>query len=259
LSLEKQTQIDTLIAGLEAGLAPYDALDRAGLGVGQRVPSEISLSVKSSRIYGSSLLPTLREIASSWQSETLLQSELDGEFSAPRATIKLVTWLPIAALVLALLMGFDLTATLRSPVSMVSVAMGLVLIWLARRWSLSILRKAQPIANADILNLRQLCIALSSGATVKQAIEQVTLPAETLALLAEDLAHSRSTGASALPAVRGRIEQLSQKNFDHNRRRVREAGVRLTLPLGVAVLPAMVFLVVIPMFNSAAITPTLSG
>ena len=252
-------QLDSLIAGLEAGLAPTDALEKAGLGVGQRVPGEIALSVKSSRLYGSSLLPTLREIADTWQSETILQSELDGEFAAPRATIKLVTWLPVATLALALLLGFDLTTTARSPISLASIAVGLVLIWAARRWSKSILLKSQPSQCEQILQLRQLCIALASGATVRQAIAQVDLPSSAYDLLVEDLAFSRATGANALPAVKRRIQQLAQKNFDSNRQRVREAGVKLALPLGVAVLPALVFLVVIPMFNSAAISPNVGG
>ena len=259
MSIEKRQQLETLVAGLEAGLAPIDALERSGFGAGSSVPSEIALSVKSSRLYGSSLLPALREIESSWQSEALLQAELDGEFAAPRATIKLVTWLPVAALGLSLSMGFDLAATFQSPISIASMGIGALLIWLARRWSSAILKKAMPVANPDIGHLRQLSIALAAGASVRQATEQVDLPASAHELIIEDIAFSRATGAGVLPAVRRRIERLTQRHLDQNRQRVREAGVKLSLPLGVAVLPALVFLVVIPMFNSAAVTQAVAS
>ena len=259
MSAEQRQKLETLIAGLEAGLAPAHALERSGYGADNSMPSEIALSVKSSRIYGSSLLPALREIAAAWQSEAHLKSELEGEFAAPRATIKLVTWLPVAALGLSLCLGFDLAATFQSPISIASIGVGAVLIWLARRWSSTILKKAMPLANPDIGYLRQLSIALAAGATVREAIEQVGLPASAHELIVEDIAFSRTTGAGVLPAVRRRIERLTQRHLDQNRQRVREAGVKLSLPLGIAVLPALVFLVVIPMFNSAAVTQAVAS
>ena len=255
---DRQRQIETLISGLQSGLTTTDALTRAGLGAGFPVPKEIALCVQSSRLYGSSLLPSLTETANSWRSEALLKSELDGEFAAPRATIKLVTWLPVAALVLAVCLGFDLESTIHSPISLASFGIGALLIWAARRWSRSILKKATPTHNEDILHLRQLCIALAAGATVRQAIEQVNLPASAYELIAEDLAFSRITGSAALPGVQRNIDRLKQAALSLDRKKVREAGVKLSLPLGVAVLPALVFLVVIPMFNSAALAPTVA-
>ena len=255
MSVDRQQQVETLISGLQSGLIPTDALARAGLGAGRPVPKEIALCIQSSRLYGSSLLPSLREIASSWQTEELLKSELEGEFSAPRATIKLVTWLPLAAMALALCLGFDVETAMHSPVSLVSIGIGASLIWAARRWCHSILSKALPKQNQDVLHLRQLCIVLAAGATLRQAIAQVDLPASAYELIVEDLSYSRTTGSAALPCVRRNVERLMQRATAQDRQRVREAGVKLSVPLGVAVLPALVFLVVIPMFNSAAFAP----
>ncbi|OXE36856.1 MAG: hypothetical protein CGW95_05125, partial [Phenylobacterium zucineum] len=52
----------------------------------------------------------------------------------PRATAKLMVWLPFGAVALSQLLGVDVLGVLRQPLGAASFALGLVLLWLARRW-----------------------------------------------------------------------------------------------------------------------------
>jgi len=253
LSPEDRTRLQQLIAGLEAGLSPKLALSQVGFIDGALVPSQVVACLEASRKYGSSLLPTLIETLKQSESDAALLAELEGEFAAPKATIKLVTWLPVGAVLLAGATGLDLVAAIHSPINLVSILAGALLVWVATLWSRAILKRAQPQAEPELPALRHLSIVLAAGATTRQAIEEVNLDAEAHALIAADLSLARATGSKVLPAITSRISQLNRSRLELNRRKIREAGVKLALPLGVALLPAMILLVVVPMFTSAAL------
>jgi tight adherence protein B len=252
LSPEDRDRLQRLISGLEAGLTTNQALSQVGFVEGAPVASQVAACLDASRKYGSSLLPALIETLKQSESDAALLAELEGEFAAPKATIKLVTWLPVGAVLLAGATGLDLVSAIRSPVNVVSIIAGALLVWAATRWSHAILKRAQPKAEPAVAALARLSIVLAAGATARQAIEEVNLDAEAYALIAADLSLARASGSRVLPAITSRISQLNRSRLELNRRKIREAGVKLALPLGVALLPAMILLVVVPMFTSAA-------
>ncbi|MFM5904448.1 MAG: hypothetical protein ACKOOD_05140 [Microbacteriaceae bacterium] len=245
--------VERLVLSLEAGLTPHQALASLNVGPGDQVPIELARGLEITRKYGASLLPNLRHLLDQSRSEQAIQEELASEFVAPKATIRMVSWLPVVAVLLAVGSGFDLLSALRQPVTLASILVGLFLVWISKRWSQSILRKAMPRANSQLASLGDFLMALSAGLTVRQAKDELELPPAVFELISEELALCRKTGAGVAWVLRGRLAQLTQQQFEADRNRVRQAGVQLALPLGVALLPALVFLVVIPMFTATSI------
>jgi tight adherence protein B len=63
--------------------------------------------------------------------------------AGPQATVTVLTWLPVAGLGLALLIGADPLALLGSPVGLVSIGSGVVLLALGRLWMRRMLEGAR--------------------------------------------------------------------------------------------------------------------
>ncbi len=253
MSPEQTVLVERLALSLEAGLTPHQALQSLEIGAGDRLPSAVARGFEITRKYGASLLPTLRHLLEQSRTENEIRQELASEFVAPKATIRLVSWLPIVAIALAVASGFDLLGAIKQPITLASILVGLVLIWVSKRWSLNILRGAMPQENSHLESLGEFLMALSAGLTVRQARDELQTPPAVLELIAEELVLCRQTGAGVASVLRRRLAQLTQVQFEADRDRVRRAGVQLALPLGVALLPALVFLVVIPMFTATSI------
>lgn len=254
MSPEEIQLVERLALSLEAGLTAGQALQSVQIGPGDHLPNAVARGIEISRKYGSSLLPALRQLIEQARTENSIQEELASEFVAPQATIRLVGWLPVVAVALATVSGFDVLASLKQPVAFISILVGIVLVWVAKRWSHRILHGAMPQPNEHLQALRDFLLALSSGLTVRQARDELKTSTPVLELVAEELALCRQSGGAITPVLRGRLDQLTQKQFEADRNRVRRAGVQLALPLGVALLPALVFLVVIPMFTASSIS-----
>ena len=148
--------------------------------------------------------------------------------------------------------AFDVIAAATSPPVAFSLALGCAMLFVSQRWCGQILAKAHLEPDAVVTELKAALLVVGSGATWLQAKGHLQLSRETLDAVAPDIALARRSGAPVGPVLR-RLIRLRQTHLDAEAtRKVREAGVKLSLPMGFAMLPALVFLVVIPIF--AAIT-----
>lgn len=251
MSISDEATLMNAMSKIEAGEAVSAAMvfdDFENADAEREVRQILSLS----RTFGSEVLPALRELHDLWMREGEHRQLLESELAAPMLTKRIIGWLPVGAFAVAQLMGFDVIAAATSPPVAFSLALGCAMLFVSQRWCGQILAKAHLEPDAVVTELKAALLVVGSGATWLQAKGHLQLSRETLDAVAPDIALARRSGAPVGPVLR-RLIRLRQTHLDAEAtRKVREAGVKLSLPMGFAMLPALVFLVVIPIF--AAIT-----
>lgn len=92
---------------------------------------------------GAPAADVLERYARSRQEFAEAERERAVALAGPQATVTVLTWLPAAGLGLALLIGADPLALLGSPVGLVSIGSGVVLLALGRLWMRRMLERAR--------------------------------------------------------------------------------------------------------------------
>lgn len=210
--------------------------------------AEVIKLVEVCRSSGAPMLEALRSLQSARAQAANTSQELLAELAGPQATVKLVTWLPVAVVVLAQGMGFDiLGALLTNLLAQLSVLAGVVLLVVASRWSNRMVREATPSASDPAANLHLFIALLKAGqplSIARKSIDQTDFGLGGL------LATARTTGAPLVSLLDARARSIREQHATRAKHTLRQLSVRLTIPLGAAVLPALVCLVVIPLFIS---------
>ncbi len=177
--------------------------------------------------------------------------------AGPKATARIVMGLPAIAVLLGLLMGVDLVATVATPIGAGAVTGGLLLVGLARRWMRRLLRAAEPPPPTVGLALDLLSVAAGGGGppeTAAALVERELLragliepgggDAEALAAL---VGLSRATGAPLGELARADAAEARAAARAAARESAERLAVRLMLPLGACILPGFLLLGVVPM------------
>lgn len=216
---------------------------------------------------GAPLSPVLRSIADALRDRADARREIAVALAAPRATARLVLWLPAAGVLLALMIGVDVVATATHPVGVVSVAAGLGLVHIGRRWTRRLLTAAEPPAPTAGLAFDLLAIAAAGGrgpeAALRLVIDQLAAvgcsppPGEVIEL-GDLVSLSRRSGAPLGELARTEAHQARVGARGAARRTAERLGVRLMLPLGACVLPAFLLIGVVPILLGI-VSSTLAG
>ena len=265
-----------LSAALRAGLTPERCLEVAGVG-----PQDERLRLVAGGLVGSSwdvaiesgaaparLLGRLSELLTSVAS-SMRQAEVAA--AGPRATIRLVIWLPIASLLLSQLAGIPaLAVLLTTPVGLAMLIAGVVLLWAARVWMTTLITRAQRYSWATGLAPDLVAMALHSGASpatawhlVEQIPEQGYLDVESRQRDVESCQHAVSQAdawgvpAAAMLELKARL--LRRMEAQQREATVAALAVHVMLPLGVCVLPALVLLAAVPSVLALLSSTGLSG
>lgn len=252
-----------LSAALRAGLTPERCLDVAGVGpqderlrraAGGLVGSSWDVAIESgsapARLLGR-LSDLLTTVASSMR-----QAEVAA--AGPRASIRLVMWLPIASLLLAQLAGIPaLAVLLTTPVGVTMLVAGVVMLGAARVWLTTLITRAQRYSWASGLAPDLVAMALHSGAspaTAWQLVEQIPdqgyLNGESrqrdVQSCHEALTQAEEWGVPAAAMLELRAQLLRRVEAQCRETAGAALAVHVLLPLGVCVLPAFVLLAVVP-------------
>jgi tight adherence protein B len=210
--------------------------------------TEVGTLLSVCRKSGAPMLEALRSLQSARAQAENTAQELLAELAGPQATVKLVTWLPVGVVVLAQGLGFDiLGALLGNLLAQLSVIAGVVLLVVANRWSNRMVRAATPSSEDPAAGLNLFIALLKSGQSLSVARHSVD---ETGLALGGLLATARATGAPLVDLLDARARAIREQHATRAKHTLRQLSVRLTIPLGAAVLPALVCLVVIPLFIS---------
>lgn len=175
--------------------------------------------------------------------------------ASPRATVRLVLWLPVAALVIGQFTGMgSLQVLFRAPLAIASVLIGGVLLAIGSYWSARLLRTARILPIDDAIYFDGIAIALSGGLPTDRALElavrEVGLSDELQIELQEIVDLSKSTGAALGKLL---IEKADSIRGEVNYKKtlaLEKLSVRLMIPLGASVLPAFALIAVVPLAMS---------
>ena len=215
---------------------------------------------------GAPLAASLRELAAALRDDAQLRREVRAALAGPAASARLVSALPLVALVFGTTLGFDtLPVLLANPLGLGCLAIGAALLWVGRRWTASLGARAAVGRGGAGLELELLAIAMTGGASLERARDCSSARCATGGLAAGD-----DPGVDALLDLAARagapVAELLRAEAFRRRRVARTAGaeraaalgVRLMVPLGVCVLPAFVLLGVAPLMISV-VSGTLGG
>lgn len=245
---------------LKSGMPAMRARERLASELGTLTVSQMaqfeaiwSLALRS----GGSISAAIESLAESFQASGKQAREIALAFSAPRATAKVISLLPLGCLMLAQLFGLNpIGAVIENRLALLSVLLGVGLLLAGRVWTNSIIAKAAPELSDPGLAFDAVRAALKAGLPFATAIEETKLAFETNSLIGLNESNgerlkelgdlNRTSGASLdgllASAARSAREIKSFSEADS----VAKLSVKLMLPLGLVTLPAFVLTSVVP-------------
>ena len=175
--------------------------------------------------------------------------------ASPRATVRLVLWLPVAALIIGQLSGMgSLQILLRAPIALASVLVGGVLLTIGSYWSARMLRSARLVPHDDAIYFDGIAIALSAGLPTDRAIALARIDSELRENLQCDLQEvvelSKTTGAALGKLLTEKADSIRGEANYRKSLALEKLSVRLMIPLGASVLPAFALIAVVPLAMS---------
>lgn len=234
-------------AAADRGTNPADAV--SDLGGAWR---EVAVAWRVALTVGAPLAQSLRGVAGALREAQESRDDVAVALAEPAATARLIAWLPLVAVALALLLGFDVVATVTNPIGVACLVLGVTLMVGAHRWSRRLVARAQPDPSIAGLDAEVVAIALSGGVSVERARQVVEDSGGGPASDATDdvLALSQSAGAPAVELLRAAAAAERHRIRTEGRLGAARLGSRLLLPLGLCTLPAFLLLGVAPMLLS---------
>ena len=233
---------------LEAGLSLSQAqnalkveLDLLQPPVSRRLADLLDLA----HSFGGSVKELLEALADRIENETRLLEQIELAAASPRATARLVSLLPLVCLGFAQVLGIDVLGTVtRNPAALFSMLIGALLLVANQRWLRRLLSSAELKAKAQVAGLRALghiSLHLSAGVT-GGSIRRQGPPPE----VDEIFELAQTHGAALLPLLRSQLRHLELRARYELERSLASLAIKLLMPIGLLVLPALVFLAVIP-------------
>lgn len=212
----------------------------------------IAVAWRVAQSVGAPLAPSLRSIADALRDGEQSRDDVAVALAEPVATARLISWLPLVAVALGMLLGFDVLVTLTQPLGVACLVAGAALMLVARRWTSRLIAAAQPDPGIPGLQCDVVAIALSGGVSVDRALQVVADAGGGAAEPATDeiLRLSRRAGAPAVDLLRATAGSARHRSRTDGRMRAARLGSRLLIPLGVCTLPAFLLLGVGPMLLS---------
>nr|WP_221447040.1 type II secretion system F family protein [Microbacterium thalassium] len=248
--------------GVAAGLAPADAIARAGGVSADRVRDDsvsawrdVAAAWRVATTVGAPLAESLRAIAAALRDTQEARDEVRVALAEPAATARLMSWLPLIGAGLGLALGFDTLAVLATtPAGAACLVAGVALMAIARRWTAAMVARARASATVPGLGAEVLAIALSAGASIERAR---TLAAESLGPGPGPAEHQRAVldlsaraGVPAVELLRASASLERHRARTDARLRAGRLATGLLAPLGVCTLPAFLLLGVAPLLLS---------
>jgi tight adherence protein B len=218
----------------------------------------VTCVLRVARESGAPLAGVLQRLAIACDRTAENADQIEQSLAGPRMARRIIWALPLLAVPLNALMGFDvMTVLLSSPIGWILSAIATALTLAGSRWSTAMIVRAQRIAPAPGLYPRLLSVALESGVGLSRASEIVTrILVETDAIKLLDSAELRECDQaitrsrdSGIP-IRGLLLALDaravERTIHASNVRARELGEKLLIPLALCTLPAFLCLGVVP-------------
>lgn len=214
--------------------------------------AEVAVAWRVAATVGAPLAPSLRRFADALREAQETRDDVAVALADPAATARLVGWLPLVAIGLGFVLGFDVLTTLTQPAGIACALAGLGLMFVARRWSRRLVARAQPAPGLPGVQGDTVAIALSGGVSVDRALEvvQASGGGDTEPETRDVLDLSERAGAPAADLLRATSSDARRRARTEGRLGAARLGARLLLPMGLCTLPAFLLLGVGPMLLS---------
>ena len=235
-------------------------IDQALASIGGAPTNSVALSylLEVAQDSGAAVANEIDGAANLLRARDRLSQRIQVAHANPKSTARLVIWLPILTLAMAQLVGWDIFGTLATrPIVLVSFLFGLSLLLISKLITSRMLKKAQPEESVTGFYLLGVALETSGGANLLQAQEralkiylnlfgQKPSNSEITELIQiEQLV--RETGARVGELLARQAQSMQEAELLNTELKIEKLGVRLMLPLGLGVLPAFVFLAIVPL------------
>lgn len=273
-----------VVTGMGSGMPLHGAI--AAVGPAWR---DVAAAWQVATTVGAPLAESLRGLAVALRDAQEAADDVRVALAEPASTARLMGWLPLVAMALGAVLGFDTFGVLFThPAGIACLLAGLVLIAAAQRWSMRLVRQARADDGVPGLDAELVAIALSGGVSIDRATSLVRTAraASPAAGVTDDsvapdarrrrqrplrsgdvsgapaadstsgdgvdavLALSRAAGVPAVELLRATAAHARHRARIEGRLRAARLSSRLLIPLGVCTLPAFLLLGVAPMLLS---------
>ncbi len=221
---------------LDAGVDLKSSLSELKI---QQLPSEVEMAIE----LGAPLKTLLISLSTQQESTAKARAELAQALAMPKATKRLLLWLPLLTLALTFLTGVSSPRALVNPLVVISILLGAGLLYLGHRISKRLLLTLDE--NFQISELQRFSIAIATGLTSGQIAKRFP---ELLdhPKVSDLIALTNRTGAALTKLVSSEIENSLQKQLSEKIEIARVLSVRLLIPLGLTTLPAFMLFTIPP-------------
>jgi tight adherence protein B len=238
-------KLATLVrAGLTLGKARQQLISEIGQ-LDATVQAQLANLMSMAERYGSSLSWALGALSNHYFQQAQLLRRIKQAAAMPKATAKLVGWLPILCLIGAQVFGLAPIGTiLHNLVAGASAVFGLILLLLNRVAMNRLIRGLEQTAAhglAAVTGFAEIALALQAGLPPARLAE-LEMPTG----LSELLRFASASGSSVGDLVQGELEVRYLTFVAEVELQAEKLQVRLLAPMGFLVLPAMILLAIIP-------------
>ena len=192
---------------------------------------------------GAPLQPTLAALAAHQENLNAFAREVESAQAVPRATRRLMLWLPLLGALMGQLLGLDTFSSLGTNPGLISFILGLGLLYLGHSITAKMLEKSQAANEVPGVSWFRLGLLLAAGEPLSRAVSQSELAKSASELI--DLATQTGARLSTLIEAQQRQEIAqfaSQKIYQ-----AKALAVSLLVPLGLTALPAFLLFTLVPM------------
>lgn len=205
----------------------------------RELPADVELAIE----LGAPLKTLLISLATQQESGAKAKAELAQAMAMPKATKRLLLWLPVLTLALTFLTGISSLDSLTNPLVIVAILLGSALLYLGHRISKRLLLTLNE--NFDVADLQKFAIAIACGLTTGQIANRFP-DLLTSPKVARLVSLTNRTGAALSKLVSSEIENGLQAQLSEKIATARVLSVRLLIPLGLTTLPAFMLFTIPP-------------
>ncbi len=226
----------SLSALLDAGVDLKSSLSELDI---RELPGEVALAIE----LGAPLKTLLISLSIQQESSERARAELTQAMAMPRATKRLLLWLPLLTLALTFLTGISTLDSLANPLVVIAILLGSGLLYLGHRISKRLLNSLDE--SFSIADLQTFLIAIATGLTTGQIAKRFPELLESPRVRAL-IALTNRTGAALSKLVSSEIENSLHRQLSQKIEMARILSVRLLIPLGLTTLPAFMLFTIPP-------------
>lgn len=250
---------------LVAGLTLDQADQAAGAGsLSAEAAKNYRFLLEVSNESGASPVFAIRELERLADQTDENQAKIRVSAAVPRATARLVLWLPLGAAILGQLLGLGSVAVFfKSPVAFIALLFGFMLLVGASMWTNRILNSVKQRKPDNHIVVDAIALCLDAGLAERQSIELCIRKFELcferpvnqveLEELEQLIEFAEQSGAPIAKLLRNSAE-LNRRMLAHSEREdLEKLSVRLLAPLATLALPAFVLIAVLPISISTLI------